>query len=146
MASRDEAMPDEAMPGDAAPDEAMPDEAVTDEAVPDEAGPGDAAADEPVPDYGLISPLAIPPDSKVPDPATGTSTGTEYDLYFRIVRDDPSLVGWSRTCLRIDQELRSDLDRTGLSAEEKYRIVEGLLAVHRVTLERWVAAAEAAAR
>lgn len=140
MASRDEAMPDEAMPGDAAADEAMPHEAV-----PADAASGDGAPDEPVPDYGLISPLAIPPDSKVPDPATGTSTGTEYDLYFRIIRDDPSLVGWSRTCLRIDHELRSDLDRTDLSAEEKYRIVEGLLAVHRVTLERWVAAAEAAA-
>jgi hypothetical protein len=101
-----------------------------------------APEDEVPLDFGLISPLAIPPDSKVPDPEKGTSGDAEYDLYFRITRDDPSLVAWSRTCLRIDDELRSDLDRSRLSAEEKYRILEGLLAVHRVTLERWVAAAE----
>jgi hypothetical protein len=95
-------------------------------------------------DYGLVSPLGIPPESKVPDPKTGSSTGEEYDAYFRIVRDDPSLLGWSRTCTRIDGELMEDLERTSLSADEKVHVLQGLLAVYRVTLERWVAAGEAA--
>ena len=95
-------------------------------------------------DHGLIAPLALPPDSKVPDPGTGASNDAEYDLYFRIVRDDPSLLGWSRTCTRIDGELMEDLERTSLSADEKVRVLQGLLAVYRVTLERWVTAGEAA--
>lgn len=103
-----------------------------------------AGDDEVPPDFGLIAPLAIPPDSKVPDPETGSSTPDEYDVYFRITRDDPSLLAWSKTCLRVDQELRSDLDRSSLSLDEKTKILEALLAVHRVTLERWVAAAERA--
>jgi hypothetical protein len=94
-------------------------------------------------DYGLVSPLALPADSKVPDPETGGSTDAEYDAYFRIVRDDPSLLEWSRTCMRIDGELLDDLERTTLSPEEKYRILQGLVTVYRVTLERWVAGAEA---
>jgi hypothetical protein len=101
-------------------------------------------SDETAPDYGLVSPLALPPDSKVPDPATGGSTAAEYDLYFRIVRDDPGLLEWSRTCARIDRELQGDLERTSLPAEEKYRILQGLVTVYGVTLERWVTAADAA--
>ena len=96
------------------------------------------------PDYGLVSPLALPPDSKVPDPHTGGSTDAEYDLYFRIVRDDPGLLEWSRTCARIDRELLEDLERTSLSAEEKYRVLRGLVTVYGLTLERWVAAGDAA--
>ena len=95
-------------------------------------------------DYGLISPLGLPPESKVPDPKTGSSTDAEYDLYFRIVRDDPSLLGWSRTCTRVEGEVLEDLERTSLSPEEKYRVIQGLLSVYRVTLERWVAAGEEA--
>lgn len=95
-------------------------------------------------DHGLIAPLALPPDSKVPDPGTGASNDVEYDLYFRIVRDDPGLLEWSRTCTRIDRELLEDLDRTSLSGEEKYRVLQGLVTVYGVTLERWVAAADAA--
>ena len=95
-------------------------------------------------DYGLVAPLALPPDSKVPDPRTGGSTDVEYDLYFRIVRNDPGLLEWSRTCARIDRELTEDLERTSLSADEKYRILQGLVTVFGVTLERWVAAADAA--
>ena len=95
-------------------------------------------------DYGLVAPLALPPDSKVPDPSTGGSTDAEYDLYFRIVRNDPGLLEWSRTCARIDRELLEDLERTSLAAEEKYRILQGLVSVYGVTLERWVAAAESA--
>jgi len=95
-------------------------------------------------DYGLISPLALPPDAKVPDPHTGSSTEAEYDLYFRIVRENPGLLEWSRTCVRIDRELLDDLERTSLSAEEKYKVLQGLVTVFGVTLERWVAAGEAA--
>jgi hypothetical protein len=95
-------------------------------------------------DYGLVSPLALPPDSKVPDPETGGSDAAEYDLYFRIVRDDPSLLEWSRTCVRINHELLEDLEGTSLSVEEKYRVVQGLVTVYGVTLERWVAAGDAA--
>ena len=96
------------------------------------------------PDYGLVAPLGLPPESKAPDPKTGLSTEEEYDRYFRIVRDDPGLLGWSRTCTRIEGELMEDLERTSLTPEDKVRILQGLLAVYRVTLERWVAAGDAA--
>lgn len=97
------------------------------------------------PDYGLVAPLALPPDSHVPDPATGASTSAEYDRYFRIVRDDPGLLPWTRTCLRINGELIEDLQATELPAEDRCRILRGLLTVQQVTLERWVAAGETAA-
>lgn len=95
-------------------------------------------------DHGLVLPLAIPPDSLVPDPVTGLSNPAEYDLYFRMARENPGLLAWSRSCLRIDVELLDDLQRTGLSAEDRCQILQGLLTVHRVTLERWVALAETA--
>jgi hypothetical protein len=103
----------------------------------------DGAAEQPELDHGLIEPLAIPPDSLVPDPATGTTNEAEYDLYFRVIRADPGLLAWTRSCLRIDGELLEDLHRTGLSAEDRCDILQGLLAVHRVTLERWVTVGEA---
>ena len=56
----------------------------------------------------MIEPLAIPPDSLVPDPDTGSSNEVEYDLYFRLVREDPGLLAWTRSCLRIDGELVYD--------------------------------------
>ncbi len=98
--------------------------------------------DDPQPDYGLVAPLSIPADSLVPDPDTGASTSAEYDLYFRIVRDNPGLLPWTRTCLRVNGELLEDLQHTGLPVEDKYQILHGLLAVQRVTLERWVAAGD----
>jgi hypothetical protein len=103
----------------------------------------DGGVDQPELDHGLIEPLAIPPDSLVPDPATGTSNEVEYDLYFRVVREDPGLLAWTRSCLRIDGEMMADLHRTGLSAEDRCDILQGLLTVHRVTLERWVSIGEA---
>ena len=101
-------------------------------------------SDDAQPDYGLVSPLGLPPDGKVPDPETGVSTPEEYDRYFRIARDDPSLLAWTRTCLRIDREVLDDLGRTSLPAEDRCRILEGLLVVYRVTLERWMAAGDRA--
>jgi hypothetical protein len=103
------------------------------------------ASDDGVPpDYGLVAPLALPADSHVPDPATGSSTSVEYDRYFRITRDDPGLLPWTRTCLRINGELLEDLQGSELSAEDRCRILRGLLTVQQVTLERWLAAGESA--
>lgn len=102
------------------------------------------ANDEVPPDYGLVSPLSIPEGSKVPHPKTGVSGPEEYDLYFRIVRDNGGLVAWSQSCLRIGGALLDDLRHAELSAEDKCRILEGLVSVQRVTLERWVALGEAA--
>lgn len=101
-------------------------------------------SDDQAPDYGLISPLAVPADSRIPNGSTGGSGPAEYDQYFRIVRDHPGLLEWTRTCLRIEVELLDDLKQTSLSFEDRSRLLEGLLSVHRVTLERWLAAAEAA--
>jgi len=95
-------------------------------------------------DFGLVSPLAVPPDSEVPDGLSEESSPEEYDRYFRIRRDRPGLLDWTRHCLRIETELVSDLDQSGLSAEDQGRVLEGLLAIYRVTLERWLAAAELA--
>ncbi|MFG1951381.1 hypothetical protein [Micromonospora sp. NPDC048830] len=92
-------------------------------------------------DYGLVSPLAVPADSRVPDGLTEGSGPAEYDRYFRIVRDHPGLPDWTRGCLRVAAELVADLERSSLPAEDRVRVLEGLLAIQRVTLERWVAAA-----
>ena len=97
------------------------------------------ANEHPAPDYGLVSPLSIPEGSKVPDPKTGVSGPEEYDLYFRILRDNRGLLAWSESCLRIGGALLDDLRDADLSAEDKLRILEGLVSVQRVTLERWVA-------
>lgn len=95
------------------------------------------------PDFGLIAPLSLPPESKIPDPASGSSTAAEYDMYFRIVRDNPGLLNWSRTCLEIYRAQIEDLDKTSLSPEEKYRLLKGLTAVYGITLEKWVKIGEA---
>lgn len=94
------------------------------------------------PDFGLISPLAVPPDSHVPEGLTEGSSPEEYDRYFRIVREQTGLLDWTRSCLQVEARLRADLERSGLSTEDRGRVLEGLLAIHRVTLERWLAAAD----
>lgn len=96
------------------------------------------------PDFGLVSPLAVPPDSRVPEGISEGSDPEEYDRYFRILRDQPGLPDWTRHCLRLEADLVADLDRSGLPAEDQGRVLEGLLAIYRVTLERWLAAAELA--
>lgn len=101
--------------------------------------------EEVAPDYGLITPLAVPPDSHVPDGLDDGSSPDEYDRYFRIVRDQPGLLDWTRSCLSVEARVRADLDRSGLPDEDRGRVLEGLLAIHRVTLERWLAAADAVA-
>jgi hypothetical protein len=96
------------------------------------------------PDFGLVAPLAVPPDSRVPEGLADGSSPEEYDRYFRILRDRPGLPEWTRHCLRVEAELVADLDRSSLPREERGRVLEGLLAIYRVTLERWVDAAETA--
>lgn len=94
-------------------------------------------------DYGLIAPISIPSDSKVPDPASGASTSQEYDAYFRILRDAPDdLLSWSKTCLAVQERLLEELEQTSLTAEDKCEILRGFLLVQCVTLQRWVTAAE----
>lgn len=94
------------------------------------------------PDYDLIAPISVPPDSRVPDPASGSSTPNEYDVYFRIVREFSGLLEWSRTCVRLQSVQIDDLDKTDLTSDEKCEILKGLLIIHRVTLARWVKASE----
>src|SRR5438477_1443141 len=89
-------------------------------------------------DYGLIAPLSIPEDSKIPDPVKKSSTSAEYDLYFRIVRANPDLLEWTKTCLQIQRVQIEDLDRSSLSDQEKYALLKGLSVVYGITLEKWV--------
>jgi hypothetical protein len=86
----------------------------------------------------LIEALSIPEESKVPDPREGRSTPEEYDAYFRLVRGQTGLLQWSRSCVRVLSEQLDDLAAAALTAEQKCRILEGMLLVQRVTLERWV--------
>ncbi|MFC4076187.1 hypothetical protein [Salinithrix halophila] len=89
-------------------------------------------------DYGLIQPLTIPPESKIPDPFHGNSTAEEYDQYFRLVRNSPDLANWSKACLGLYENHLRDLDMTSLDEADKYQILKGWINVFQVTLERWV--------
>ncbi|SEM94650.1 hypothetical protein [Lihuaxuella thermophila] len=99
-----------------------------------------------LPDYSLIQPLSIPADSKVPDDIHGSSTPTEYDLYFRLLRSSPDLIEWSRACLSLYEKQTRDLDKTSLEDKDKYEILLGWLVVFQVTLERWVKICEASGK
>lgn len=87
--------------------------------------------------------LSIPEGSKVPDPVDGRSTSPEYDRYFRIVRDNPGLLQWSRTCLDLLGIQLADLSASNLDWKEKSQILEGMLLIQRITLEKWVLLGEA---
>lgn len=89
-------------------------------------------------DYGLIEPLTIPPESKVPDSVHGNSTEEEYDQYFYLLRNSPDLVDWSKSCLNLYQNHVKDLERSNLDVEDKYKIIKGWLNVFQVTQEKWV--------
>jgi hypothetical protein len=92
-------------------------------------------------DYNLIEPITIPHDSRVPGAHAGPD---EYDRYFRIVRDRPGLLSWSRTCLDIQEQVLQDLACAELTAEERCELLQGFLIVQSVTLAKWVRAGEAA--
>ena len=91
----------------------------------------------------LIATLSIPEHSKVPDPADGRSTMPEFDRYFRIVRDNPDLLKWSRTCLDLLGIQLADLSASPLDWRERSQILEGMLLIQRITLEKWVKLGEA---
>jgi hypothetical protein len=105
----------------------------------------DAEPDPSRPDFGLISALGLPAHSRVPHGRTGLATPEEYDRYFRIVRREPDLADWSRTCLQVGASLLRDLDRSGLSSDDKCTLLKGLVEIERLTLERWVRTADEAA-
>lgn len=95
-------------------------------------------------DHGLISPISISPESRIPDPTSGSSTKKEYDLYFRIRRDNSGLVAWSKTCLDVQRRLLEDLQQTSLTAEDRCEILRGILVVQSLTLEKWITAGDEA--
>jgi hypothetical protein len=90
------------------------------------------------PDNDVVAPISLPPDGRVPDPASGMSTSQEYDTYFRIDRSGTDLVNWSRTCLEVQDRVMRDLGNTDLSAEDRFDIARGLLAISRLTMTRWM--------
>lgn len=92
----------------------------------------------PEPDYGVVRPVSLPPDGRIPDPATGSSTPAEYDRYFRILRDDPSLLRWSRSCLEVQERLLDDLNASGLTPDERCEVLRGCVLILQTTLEKWV--------
>lgn len=94
-------------------------------------------AGDPVVDYGLIKPIALPADGKMPDEA-GISSQGEYDSYFRLIRQRPGLASWSHSCLEVQRKVLEDLGSTGLSAEDRADILAGCLLVVHKTLQRWI--------
>jgi hypothetical protein len=102
--------------------------------------------DEVCSDDDLLAMISLPAGSQVPDPSTGLSTSEEYDLYFRILRDNPGLLEWSRVCLSVYDAQLKDLDQTSLTPDEKLQILHGILLVQRVTLEKWVKTGESLRR
>jgi hypothetical protein len=90
--------------------------------------------------------LRLPDDSRVPDPATGAATFGEYDTYFTLERTRVDLREWTADCVSVEQELLRDLPDSGLSEEERRQIVEGLVVLHRTTLEQWTRSAVASAQ
>src|SRR5438093_1547802 len=92
----------------------------------------------------IVAHLSIPEGSKIPDPSTGLSSPAEYDRYFGIRRDNPGLLDWSRTCIKIYDAQLDDLNRTTLTAEERCEILKGMVLVQRLTLEKWIIALESA--
>lgn len=91
------------------------------------------------PDYGLVAPIGLPTDGRIPDAATGMSSHAEYDSYFRIVRERPDLARWSQSCLEVQRQLLADLAETELSTEDRNHILAGCLVVVHATLEKWLA-------
>ncbi|MDL4773931.1 MULTISPECIES: hypothetical protein [Thermomonosporaceae] len=90
------------------------------------------------PDYGLISPISLPDDGRMPDAAAGSSTPAEYDSYFRLVRERPELATWSQSCVEVQRRVLDDLEATGLSAQDRCDMLAGFLVVAHGTLEKWL--------
>ncbi|TDD77764.1 hypothetical protein [Actinomadura rubrisoli] len=90
------------------------------------------------PDYGLISPISLPDDGRIPDATAGSSTPAEYDSYFRLMRERPELATWSQSCMEVQRRVLNDLDATGLSAQDRCDMLAGFLVVLHSTLEKWL--------
>jgi hypothetical protein len=82
--------------------------------------------------------LSIPEGSVVPERGAVRSTRDEYDSYFRLARDNPDLVRWSRSSLSVLQRQLSGIGGSELSADDRVRIVEGVTTVLQIVLEKWV--------
>ena len=94
-----------------------------------------------LPDYGLIAPISIPNDGKIPDAGAEESSPEEYDRYFRLVREDPELTKWSRSCLDVQHRILDDIKATELSVEDRCDILAGCVVILLSTLEKWLACA-----
>lgn len=91
-----------------------------------------------LPDYGLIKPITIHPDSRVPYNLDEASTNDDYDLYFRLNRESLGLAEWTKNCTDIYENQRSDLENTDLSYKEKYEIALGWSSIFQTILENWL--------
>jgi hypothetical protein len=91
-------------------------------------------------DYGLVEPISLPADSRIPGAATGRSTPSEYDGYFRITRKALDLGEWSATCLQVQEKMLRDLEEGDLSPEEREYIVRGFLTLNTAILRHWISA------
>ncbi|MFE6613316.1 hypothetical protein [Amycolatopsis sp. NPDC057786] len=102
---------------------------------------GDGSA---LPDFGLVTPVSLPADGRVPDSVTGAATAAEYDGYFRIAREAADLGEWTRSCLSTTGKLLDDLPSGGLTDSERADLMRGLVLVLQSTLERWLTVVETA--
>ena len=94
-------------------------------------------------DSRLVAAISLPDDARIPGVHDGRATSEEYDRYFRIVRNDPDLPEWTRTCVdTLDAQL-ADLELASLSGEQKCQILGGILLIFQATLRRWLASGEA---
>ncbi|KAA1018282.1 hypothetical protein FVA95_24010 [Pseudonocardia sp. EV170527-09] len=89
-------------------------------------------------DHGLIEPISVPTNHRIPDPWTGTATPGEYDRYFRLARDDMDLAEWTRSCLDLNARITDDLEFTSLDENDKRAILIGLVTVQSITMSRWL--------
>ena len=81
-------------------------------------------------------PFPIPEKSKVPAPAQ--STRADYDLYFGLVRNNPDLARWSAACLSVIRAQRSGMQESELAEVDKLRIMDGMVTVLQVIVEKWL--------
>jgi hypothetical protein len=85
--------------------------------------------------------LPIPHGSKIPAADTARSTRADYDAYFNLVRTNPGLVQWSRSCMSVLGQQRLGMDASQLSLYDRLRILDGANVVLQILLEKWLDAA-----
>jgi hypothetical protein len=81
--------------------------------------------------------LPMPDESKLPK-FIGRASRADYDSYFNLARTNPDLVRWSRSCLSVLQAQRLGLQDEHLSADDRLRIMHGMIIVLQVLVERWL--------